>query len=723
MTRKKTRRPANRPANHDPNETASVTPKPRRWLKKGFIALALCLPAVLAYSNSFGAGFTLDNGAIILGNPVIQTATSTNVGLIFEHTYWWPSSQTGLYRPITTLSYLFNYAVLGNRDDPFGYHVINLFLHCINVLLVYLLARRFIQGAWLAELIAMAWAVHPVLTESVTNIVGRADLFAGTAILGGILLYLKTKETAGWTRVGYFAGLLVITTVGVFSKENAVALLGVVILYEATFWKEKGNLRAAAWGCLAIAIPIGCLVFQRSRLLARFPSQHILFLENPLIGARFIQQKVAAIGVMARYVWKLAWPAILSADYSYNQISLASGTVRDWIGLGVIGAILAIAVVLFRRNKTAFFFMGFAFIVFVPTSNLLFNIGTIMAERFLYLPAIGFTVCVALLIHKLAARAGIQGVALIAMALIIGAWGIRTFVRNKDWRDDSSLAIASVKTSPESYKTHMALALCYYNKGPNQNIDAAIAESEKSLAILKDVPDDENVIWPYLNASLDYRMKGDISLKAGNTDSPESKRDYEKALEILLYAVRIDKVAFAEKKDNEMQSGTPESQTVQHGTPNLYFQLTKTYLQLGDTEKAYRTALYTRALSPELAETSFLAAQAAESSGKKEEAAEALMVGYLYTQSNAFLPGLNSLYRRGLDPAGCGLTNSANGPVLNSACAPVHAEICSAYADIIQILKWNLKEDVADQTKSVAIRDFGCTQQVLAVGRKIQEIH
>jgi tetratricopeptide (TPR) repeat protein len=719
MSRSKIRQPASLSANPKQIQEVSSISKTKRRLRAGIIAVALCLPALLAYSNSLRAGFTLDSGTIILGNPSIRTATSSNVGLILEHTYWWPTAEMGLYRPITTLSYLLNYAVLGNQENPFGYHLINLFLHCINVLLAYLLARRFITGAWLPELIAMAWGVHPALTESVTNIVGRADLLAGTAILGGFLLYLKTRETTGRARVGYFASLFAITMMGVFSKENAVALLGVVVLYEVTFWKEKRDLRAAAWASVAVIVPIVCMLYQRARLLSRFPAQHLLFLENPLIGARFMQQKLTAIAVMARYIWKLAWPAALSADYSYNQIPLGRGTLRDWIAWGVIAAIAATAVVLYRRNKTAFFFVAFAFIVFIPTSNLLFSIGTIMAERFLYLPAIAFTVCFALIIHKLAGRLGMHGLAPIAMALIIGAWGIRTIIRNKDWRDDLSLATASVKASPESYKTHMALALCYYNKGPNQNIDAAIAESEKSLAILKDVPDDENVIWPYLNAELEYRVKGDLSLKAG---SPGANEAYERALEILLHAVRIDNEEFKKLVGIRMLDGKPDRLIAERGTPNLYFQLAKTYLQLGDSEKAYKAALYTRALSPELPTTSFLAAQAAATSGGKDEAAEALMVGYLFTQDKAFLPGLDSFYRSGLDPKGCGFTSTPNGPNLNSGCEPVHAEICNAYADIIQILRWNLKEDVADQTKSVAMHDFGCTEQVLAGGKKIQKV-
>src|SRR5262245_39609439 len=105
-------------------------------------AAALGVMTILAFSNSFSAGFTLDNKGLLLEDPRIRQATAENLGLILHHTYWWPRGEAGLYRPFTTLSYLFNYAILGNADQPVGYHWINFLLHFGNVLLVYALARR-----------------------------------------------------------------------------------------------------------------------------------------------------------------------------------------------------------------------------------------------------------------------------------------------------------------------------------------------------------------------------------------------------------------------------------------------------------------------------------------------------------------------------------------------------------------------------------------------------
>ena len=194
--------------------------------KNLWVALALCAITLLAYSNSFSAGFTFDNHGLILEDARIREASDANLRLIVEHTYWWPYGESGLYRPLTTLSYLFNYVILGNGDQPAGYHAVNFLLHFGNVLLVLLLARKLLGSEWPPVFIAALWAVHPVLTESVTNIVGRADLLAGGATLGGFLIYLKSAEKEGRRRWAWLGGLMLATCAGVFSKESAVTVLG-----------------------------------------------------------------------------------------------------------------------------------------------------------------------------------------------------------------------------------------------------------------------------------------------------------------------------------------------------------------------------------------------------------------------------------------------------------------------------------------------------------------
>ncbi len=225
--------------------------------RDGLIVLGLCALTFLAFSNSFQAGFAFDNRGLLLNDPRIREATSPNAALILQHTYWWPTGESGLYRPLTTLSYLFNYAILEDKNQPVGYHWINLLLHTGNVLLVYVLALRLLRKFWPAVFVAALWAVHPVLTESVTNIIGRADLLAGMAVLSGFWMYLESTESRGRRRFAWLAGLMAVTTIGVFSKESAVVILGVIVLYELTWWKERQAGQALLWGCIAILASSG----------------------------------------------------------------------------------------------------------------------------------------------------------------------------------------------------------------------------------------------------------------------------------------------------------------------------------------------------------------------------------------------------------------------------------------------------------------------------------
>ena len=345
----------------------------------------LCAVTLLAYSNSFQAGFSLDSRGILLQDR-IHAATAENLQLILGHTYWWPYGESGLYRPITTLTYLFNYAVLENGDQPAGYHAINFLLHVSNVLLLYLLARRWWKTGWKAWAVAALWAAHPVLTESVTNIAGRADLLAALAVLSGLWMYLKSAESRGVRRWAWLGGLMLAAMCGVFSKENAVVLPGVMALFELSWWDRKRG-RALALGCLAVLPALAAMAYQRAAVLSKFPPVEIPFLDNPLAAAGFWSAKLTAVRLLAKYLGLLIWPARLSWDYSYAQIPMATGSLADWAGWMAVAAVGVAAFLAYRFDRTVFFAIGFAFVTFLPTSNLVLPIGSIFAERFLYLPA------------------------------------------------------------------------------------------------------------------------------------------------------------------------------------------------------------------------------------------------------------------------------------------------------------------------------------------------
>ena len=707
MKRKKSRQtppPAGAPSISSKREIPS-------WIKHSIVAAALGVVTLLAYSNSFHAGLVIDNRPLILGDPRIREATFGNLDLIFQHSYWWPTGEVGLYRPVTTLSYLFNYALLGNTDQPSGYHFVSFLLHFFNVLLVYALALRLLRKFWPAVFISALWAVHPLLTESVTNIVGRSDLLAAMAILGGFLIYLKSTDSDGWRRYVWLACLLGVTTIGVFSKESAVAILGVIALYEFTFWNERKQLRGLALGCAAVGVPILAMLYQRSKVLAASMPAHYSFVDNPLKGANFVQSRLTAIAVTAKYLWLLVWPAKLSTDYSYSQIPIATGTVGEWVAWIAVAIVIAMLLIQFPKNRLSFFFGMFAFVTFVPVANLLFLTGTIMAERFLYLPAVGFAACLVMTIYAIQDRFRVRYLAPVALCLFIACFAARTWARNLDWQDERTMATASALSSPNSMKAHFGLATLLTKSDPvGVNISQAIEEIEKSIAIVDSLPDSQNESLVYAEAGKDYDKKGFLLVRraADGTETipSQSVQAYERSLQLLLRGVAIDQAGAADYRRQLIAAG--KDATVSLGTAQLYDQLAITYIHLGQFKNAYDAAAAARLLDPSNVQNYAIMGQTLAVEGRSEEAATIFVEGVLASGTGSLLRPLSILYKSGIDPQGCAISQTPNGLALNPQCAPVHKEACSASAELIQLYTRNGRKDLAETINTTAKEQFGC---------------
>ena len=544
--------------------------------------LGLGALVALAFSNSFHSGFVLDNRGLLL-DPRIREATWENISLIFARTYWWPTGEAGLYRPFTTLSYLFNYALLGNGVQPAGYHWVNLLLHIGNVWLAYALAVRLTDRFWAAVFTAPLWAVHPALTESVTNIVGRADLLASMAVLSGLLMYWKSTQVRGARQAVWLLGLAGVTTIGVFSKESAVAILPVIMLYELVWWKKGVSRRALAFGCLATLPPIITMLLQRAAVLAASAPAERPFTDNPIVGAGWWTGHVTAVKVMARYLAIAFLPAKLSCDYSYNQIPLARGTAADWLSCGAVLVAGVIVVLLYRANRTCFFLACFGFLNFLPASNLLFPIGTVMADRLLYLPSLGLLGCMVSAIYAAGARSPrLAFLPPVLLCLVGCGFALKTFLRNEDWRSELTLASTDVRASPDSFKIHRLLAASLFDADPTHaNIDQVIGEIGKSVAILAPLPDALSRPDVYRMAGYYYLVKSRMPGQVGKAAL------YRQAIDSLLHGIAIDKVQRSSYGD--AASG---------GDAQAHVLLSIAYLESGNPGEALHAANRARVLDP-----------------------------------------------------------------------------------------------------------------------------
>jgi tetratricopeptide (TPR) repeat protein len=454
--------------------------------------LALSALVLAAYSNCFQAGLVFDSSGVILHDARIRAVTPSNLRLISTGSY--NGTAAGLYRPLTTLSYLLNYAVFGNGTHPAGYHWVNLTLHAANVSLVYLLGIVVFGAPAAAFAMAALWGVHPLLTESVTNIVGRADLLAAFGVLTGLLCYTRSTSVSGRGKLLWLAGLMAAQTIGLFSKENAAILPGIMLLYDFT-WRRRERWQERAMPYAALLLPFAVYLYARGTLPMHLSASHM---DNPLLAVDFWTARLTAIKVIGKYLWLFVWPARLSPDYSYNAVPVFGWHPAQWedakalLALAACLPILLVAIRGYRRLKPVFFFLAFFFVALLPASNLAILIGSIMAERFVYLPLIGLAGCFIAAICALAGqvrRERLQGPhsVWIALGLLCLACAARTYARNLDWLDDRSLWTSAVNVCPQSAKTHYNLGTALLNV-PGQ-LPGAIAQFQAALRINPDFAD------------------------------------------------------------------------------------------------------------------------------------------------------------------------------------------------------------------------------------------
>jgi tetratricopeptide (TPR) repeat protein len=680
---------------------AEARPRPAAtWVKAAYArmrphatrVLAIWALALVAYSNSFQGGLVFDN-AVVIGRDVrIREVTAANLGLILTQDYWFGVTDARLYRPLTTLSYMFNYAVLGSGPNPAPYHWFNFAVHAVNIALVYLLGLVLLGEVPLAFAAAAIWALHPVLTESVTNIVGRADLLAAVGILAGLLCHIQAAAAVGRRRTAWLAALALAATIAIFSKESGVVLLAAMAIYDFIF-RSGPTWRARIAGYVAAGLPVLIFLVARARVLANIVADPIAFTDNPLADADFWTARLTAIKVLGEYIGLVAWPLRLSADYSYNQVPLSGWSDWKWlVSLAVCAGAAIAAVVCWRRARPVSYFIAFFFAALGPTANLVFPIGTMMAERFLYLPAIAVAGCAVLAWCWAAGRwTRLQPLGRVLLVLVCAALAMRTWARNSDWADNASLWSSAVGAAPNSYKTHYNLS--FFANGVSQSREVAMAEADRSLAILDHLPDERNVAGPYANAAYRFQLEGDAATSPG-----QKTAWFQKALGLLDRGRRIDQA-------RSRLLGRA------FGTAGVYIEFGRIYQRLSRPREALEALEFGRrvAQSDEICEA---LANIYRENGEFERAAVTYMEALALNPNRTSIAGkLVEVYGR-MDPRGCSVANG--GPNLD--CPLVRQHVCSAAGNVVHMYRNTHSEPKAERVQSQAIRDFGCPADLFRPG-------
>ncbi|XP_060047798.1 protein O-mannosyl-transferase TMTC4 isoform X2 [Erinaceus europaeus] len=452
--------------------------------------LAVALVSLACFARSYDGDFVFDDSEAIVNNKDLRAETP--LGDLWHHDFWGSrlSSNTShkSYRPLTVVTFRINYYLSGGFH-PLGFHVVNILLHsAVSVVLLDVFSvllgglqftsrgRRLNLAPRASLLAALLFATHPVHTECVAGVVGRADLLGALFFLLSFLSYCRAFRESGregprpilWVMLSILLG-----AVAMLCKEQGVTVLGlnavfdmlvvgklnVLDVLQRVLRKHRssevlggGGPRRAGLLCRVALLATGAagVLYARWKIMGTGPPA-FTEVDNPASFADSLL--VRAVNYNYYYslnAWLLLCPWWLCFDWSMGCLPLITSP-RDLRVLALVALWLCLAGLLGQALCSQ---DGH------KRSNLFFRVGFVVAERVLYLPSAGYCVLLTMGLGALGRHTGKKKViaALVQGVLLLNT--LRCVARSGEWRSEERLFRSALSVCPLNAKVH-------YNVGKN----------------------------------------------------------------------------------------------------------------------------------------------------------------------------------------------------------------------------------------------------------------
>ena len=450
---------------------SSSPPYDRGTLLRYFLIVASI--SFLAYLNSIPNEFIWDDIDIIKENPLIRDFS--NLFKFFTTSWWGESSSIPNYRPLTVTSLLINYKVTGISAE--GFRIVNILLHTVNSLLVLLLAMAVgIRGIF-ALTAAVVFAVHPIHTESVVWIVGRAELLACTFFLASLILNISTSKTR-FTLISlalYFCALL--------SKESAITLPIIIFACQHLFVHKGGrkDIKASLISTAPyLALTLAYLILRVS-IIGSMGEASFSFAN--LIGPYNLFLTMTR--VVLHYWQLLFYPVVLRAHYHLSDFPV-SGSIADpfvMVSIFIHMIIFTVAAFYYKRDKRITLSILWVYVTLALYMHII-PFQWLMAERFLYIPSIGFSLLLGSALMTgfgRIERTSIKKFVLTPLIIIfIAGLSVKTVSRNMVWKNEVVFFKEIIRYEPWLAIAHASLGNALLNEN---KIDEAISSYQQAANI------------------------------------------------------------------------------------------------------------------------------------------------------------------------------------------------------------------------------------------------
>lgn len=437
-----------------------MTKQPESQAKQGIskrsdfvVILIFILVGIAVWGNVINYQFVYDDEYFVEFNPSIRnwshlpsyfTDMTTMAGKGYAEYF-------KIFRPIRNISYLIDFSIAGL--DPSWYHLHNLLIHLLNSLIIILIIRKLIGGTIAPVFAGLLYFLHPVQSEVVAWVKCRDDLLAAFFIL--TLFYCWLIYRPQLLRPSRIIILLFLFLLACLSKIQVVVFPFILFSFElmTLFFKKTISFKQILaqikkpkvqyiWILNGLLLFIGILSIIWRHLYLGQTHQ-----ANYLTGS-FFTTMLTMIRVSWKYIMLLIFPHKQFIDYSWINPSHSLADWNIWFSLLILAFILII--ILISRKTLPIFSFGLIWIALflLPVSNIVPTMQY-MAERFLYLPIIGFAIAAASLIHLMEKKHLAFG--LVPSLLIITLLSIRSNHRVQIWKDNITLFERAVQDSPDNH--------------------------------------------------------------------------------------------------------------------------------------------------------------------------------------------------------------------------------------------------------------------------------
>ncbi len=560
---------------------------PKNKIFEFYPLILILLVGVLSYSNTFHGPFVFDDAQNIVEYETIHLDSLS------------PAKLAQLKfggRPVARLSFALNY-YLGELD-PFGYHLLNLLIHLLTAVLVYLFLKLTLnlpslqerygkQAREIALLTALLFVVHPIQTQAVTYIVQRMASLAALFFLLALYCYAKARLAEGKLKAAYFAGTALATLLALGSKENAITLPLFILLYDYYF-RQGLKLDPAKKKKIYLALGLGLLVsllagiyylgFDFASWLSK---EYQRFPFTP--GQRMLTQLRVVIFYLSLLIVPL--PSRLNLDHQFPLSYSLLNPPTTLLCLILVLALIGISIYLAKKRPLiSFFIIWFWGNLLLESSVLPLDM---VFEHRLYLPSVGFFVLVTLALLKLfslVAKRYRLKTKLVAMGLLITILGWGTYQRNMVWSSEISLWSDVAKKSPNKARAHNNLGSVYSQEG---QYGLAIKALKRALEIKP------KFAQAFYNMGLAYNKKGDYRPAVNHL---------QQALKIKPKAARIyhalGDVFYAQKNWNQAVQLYQQALSVDAGYTPVYYNLGTAYRKMGNPDNSLQVYKKLKKIKP-----------------------------------------------------------------------------------------------------------------------------